>query len=234
MAYTYILEWTKLGKRYIGARWAADCKPSDLWTEYFTSSIYVRAFVAEHGDPDIILIDKVFSSAQDAMKREQELQRQFDVRHNEAFLNKAVAGVWDHSDPDVRRKLSEAARGRKHTPEWVAWVTEFHRTRKRSAETSAKISASLTGKKLSEEHKQKNRIAALGHRHTSETKEKMSQKRKGNKHRLGTTQSEKTRALMSEQRKGRIQTSVTCPHCGKTGGNATMPRWHFDNCKLKD
>ena len=27
----------------------------------------------------------------------------------------------------------------------------------------------------------------------------------------------------------------TCPHCGKTGGANTMPRWHFDNCKsLKD
>jgi hypothetical protein len=26
--------------------------------------------------------------------------------------------------------------------------------------------------------------------------------------------------------------SLTCPHCGKTGGN-TMKRWHFDNCKNK-
>ena len=24
---------------------------------------------------------------------------------------------------------------------------------------------------------------------------------------------------------------VTCPHCGKTGGNNVMPRYHFDNCK---
>lgn len=24
---------------------------------------------------------------------------------------------------------------------------------------------------------------------------------------------------------------VTCPHCGKTGGNNTMHRWHFTNCK---
>lgn len=25
---------------------------------------------------------------------------------------------------------------------------------------------------------------------------------------------------------------VTCPHCGKVGGIAIMPRWHFDNCKM--
>lgn len=25
--------------------------------------------------------------------------------------------------------------------------------------------------------------------------------------------------------------SVTCPHCGKTGGKTIMKRWHFDRCK---
>ena len=89
--YTYILEWTEQGKRYIGARWAAGCHPDDLWSSYFTSSEYVDDFVKKYGQPDIILIDKVFSNAIDAMEREQELQYKFDVRHNDAFLNKAVA-----------------------------------------------------------------------------------------------------------------------------------------------
>lgn len=26
---------------------------------------------------------------------------------------------------------------------------------------------------------------------------------------------------------------ITCPHCGKTGGNSLMKRWHFGNCKNK-
>jgi predicted GIY-YIG superfamily endonuclease len=34
-------------------------------------------------------------------------------------------------------------------------------------------------------------------------------------------------------RLGKKQTTVTCPHCNKQGGNATMPRWHFNNCKEK-
>lgn len=25
----------------------------------------------------------------------------------------------------------------------------------------------------------------------------------------------------------------TCPHCGKTGPMNVMPRWHYDNCKMK-
>jgi hypothetical protein len=26
---------------------------------------------------------------------------------------------------------------------------------------------------------------------------------------------------------------LTCPHCGKIGGDNNMSRWHFDNCKFK-
>ena len=28
--------------------------------------------------------------------------------------------------------------------------------------------------------------------------------------------------------------TVVCPHCGKTGDNSIMKRWHFDNCRYKD
>ena len=28
------------------------------------------------------------------------------------------------------------------------------------------------------------------------------------------------------------QAKITCPHCGKVGGNSNMKRYHFDNCKL--
>lgn len=33
---------------------------------------------------------------------------------------------------------------------------------------------------------------------------------------------------------GKKQTNIVCPHCGQSGGNKTMPRWHFDNCKNKE
>ena len=33
------------------------------------------------------------------------------------------------------------------------------------------------------------------------------------------------------KRKGKPQPQMTCPHCGKSGGNSNMARWHFDNCK---
>jgi hypothetical protein len=43
---------------------------------------------------------------------------------------------------------------------------------------------------------------------------------------------------MSEIHKKRTNhfdhTSVSCPHCNKSGSKGTMTRWHFDNCKQKN
>lgn len=46
-----------------------------------------------------------------------------------------------------------------------------------------------------------------------------------------------TKRLLSEKLRGRpsyLRTQVVCPHCGKTGANSAMYRWHFDRCKLRD
>ena len=73
--------------------------------------------------------------------------------------------------------------------------------------------------------------------HSEETKQKisksLSESMKGNKINLGKTHSEETKQKISESSKGKSQQIITCPHCGKEGGNKTMPRWHFDNCKLR-
>jgi len=235
--YTYILEWTQQGKRYIGARWAVGCHPSDLWNSYFTSSEYVADFVKAHGKPDIILIDKTFDNAMDAMTREQELQYQFDVRNNDSFLNKSVSGVWDNCDPEIRKKMSDSAKGRKASPELKAWYSEFHSTRKRSIETGRRISAAKIGHEVSDKTKEKLRNVRLGTNHSDETKQKMSDAHAGtSNHFFGKNHSEETRKRMSEFQKNRThqkQTIVACQHCGKEGGKGTMPRWHFDNCKHK-
>jgi hypothetical protein len=67
------------------------------------------------------------------------------------------------------------------------------------------------GAVLSEEAKQKISFANKGFKHSQETKEKMSAFKFGMKYR-----------------------KVECPHCHTVGGAATMPRWHFDNCRNKE
>jgi hypothetical protein len=233
--YTYILEWVKENKRYIGVRWAKGCHPGDLWSEYFTSSEYVKEYVRLNGKPDIILIDRVFYTPEEAMRREQELQYKYNVRDNPDFLNKNIAGVWNHNDPEIKKKRMETwnKTPKKHTPEWIAWVTEFHRTRPRSPETNRRISAAKKGVPVKQEHRLKCGNAMRGKKHSLETLAKMSESHKGNKSRTGQTISEETKEKMrasSQRLKNKV---VTCPHCDKVGGEGGMIRWHFDNCRSK-
>src|SRR5579859_2408896 len=98
MPYTYILYWSVYNRFYIGARWARNCNPSDLWVTYFTSSKYVKDFVKDNGQPDFIIIDKIFSDPKDAGKREDFLLRKYNVINNPIFLNKAISGVYNYLD----------------------------------------------------------------------------------------------------------------------------------------
>ena len=45
---------------------------------------------------------------------------------------------------------------------------------------------------------------------------------------------EKRRAACSKSKSSQNSNPVVCPHCGKTGGQTNMKRYHFDNCKLSD
>ena len=62
---------------------------------------------------------------------------------------------------------------------------------------------------------------------SNETKAKISLAKKGKR------QSDEVYKKQGLTRIGKKQKLIECPHCHKTGGNATMPRWHFNNCKDK-
>jgi len=99
-------------------------------------------------------------------------------------------------------------------------------TRKKISEANSNPSDE-TRKKMSTSAK--NRIPM-----SVETKLKMSASRMGHiGYNIGMKWSDEAKQKLSDMRKGKKQKIITCPHCGKAGGNATMPRWHFDNCKQK-
>ena len=57
----------------------------------------------------------------------------------------------------------------------------------------------------------------------------------GGKGPYGMKQSEESKIKKSLKMVGYVHKKVTCPHCGKIGGETTMKRWHFDKCTgLKD
>lgn len=98
-----------------------------------------------------------------------------------------------------------------------------------------KLSKANLGKKQSDETKQKRANSLRGKHRTEEQKKRQSEAALNRWAKQDTAAEEIRRIKIREARKKQIieTIQITCPHCGKTGGNRIMPRYHFDNCKFK-
>lgn len=104
--------------------------------------------------------------------------------------------------------------------------------RKLTAETKEKIRKSNLGKIQSEDTKRKRAVSRTGFKNTDETIAKM---KESAKKRWQNTSDDLSRIEKIKQARAKqviVTKIITCPHCGQSGGNRIMPRYHFDNCKL--
>lgn len=97
-----------------------------------------------------------------------------------------------------------------------------------TAEQKRKMKEARAKQITTDETREKMRQTHTGRIHSEETKKKMSLSSSGRKNSPETIQ--KIKEARAKQVITTIQ--VTCPHCGKIGGNRIMPRYHFDNCKF--
>lgn len=96
-----------------------------------------------------------------------------------------------------------------------------------SDETKQKLKEARAKQITTEETREKMRQAHTGRKHSEETRKKMSLSSSGRKNSFETIQ----RIREARKKQVIVTIQVTCPHCGKQGGNRIMPRYHFDNCK---
>lgn len=89
------------------------------------------------------------------------------------------------------------------------------------------------GKRLTDSHRDKLRNALAKRERDAEWAANISKGLQGH------SVPDSVRAKISDTLKGNIpcnkgvkQPLVECPHCGKTGGETVMMRWHFNNCKF--
>jgi hypothetical protein len=149
----------------------------------------------------------------EACKKEKEFISLYGRSNNNTGI---LCNLTDGGDGSVGRKPWNF--GKKTSQEQINKLVENHKGmsgRKHSEETKSKIAekaksrvGSRIGMKASEETKLKMRNAQLGKKISFETRTKISTK-------------------LKEKPK------VVCPYCNKEGSEAVMPRYHFDNCKLK-
>lgn len=109
MAYTYRLKWSNTNMNYYGVRYAKNCKPSDLWNTYFTSSKHVKNYVKQYGDPDIIEIRKEFDSINEARNWENKVLKRLKVIKRNDYLNK-TDNISIINTIETNRKTAERMR----------------------------------------------------------------------------------------------------------------------------
>ena len=152
MAYTYLIGWKKQNKFYYGARWAKNCKPTDLWCTYFTSSKHVKSFYKENGDPDVIQIRKIFDDSEKCKAYERRVLLKLNVLQKDMWLNKNINGQFLPSGPQSTQHITKRIEksiatkiknGTLHSPAWTA---------KTHPEYAKRVSLGLKGKAKTPDH----------------------------------------------------------------------------------
>ncbi len=223
--YTYVIGWSNLGVRYYGVRFAQDCDPKELWHTYFTSSQHVAEFCHRHGDPDVIQIRKIFSSAQSAQLWEHRVLRRLKVTQNDRWLNRtdnrSIAAQPGDLNPARRPEVRAKIR---------AGVLRWYETNDNPN----------LGKTWTQEEKQAwgemrkgERNPFYGHKHSDHNIQLYSQRQQGNKNSFyGKKHTESVKQHLSQIRKGVLKPKVSCLCCRKEIGINGFPG-HNNKCKIR-
>jgi hypothetical protein len=131
------------------------------------------------------------------------------VKSNDWANLKPETGDGGDPGPIGRSKIAKAQTGRKHTPE-----ENVHKSKR---QIGIKRSPEYLAKKIGLKYKTPKARTAPNK----------------NKGKPATAAQIKANSINAAARVGVKQSISECPHCRKRGGSQTMPRWHFDNCKLK-
>lgn len=175
--YTYMIGWSQLDKWYYGVRYANKLPAeNDLWCVYFTSSKYVAELRVQHGDPDVIIIDREFKTAEDAISYEEQKLKELNVLHESKWLNQHIAGAFGPDSPRgcmfgpdnpqfgiskpgelnpfYGKKHLESTKKKMSESKKKLWKEKPHPCigKKASAETRKKMSQVHKGKTLSKDH----------------------------------------------------------------------------------
>lgn len=168
----------------------------DLWIKYFTSSKYVTEFCRLNGDPDVIVVDKIFKTKKEAQHYEDLYLKERHAVQSENWLNRSRAGK-EFRSPD---QFSEESR------------EKMRIARKRNGNTRKKPFSDAERERA---RRQIQKVNALGIRApwTPERRKKLSESAKGNQARTGMRNSPEHRSRISAAKKKTASIRASCVKC---------------------
>ncbi len=204
--FTYLLGWSNLDRWYYGVSFASSRTEEDLWVKYKTSSKHVKQFAELHGDPDVIMVRRRFSSSDKARAWETKVLKRIGVVHSEKWINKTDNKAISSDAAERGRKNRDRAKIGENTRTWYASLSNSEKQKVRDAKRAGMINKTEEARKRQSEGIRKYQQEAWA--------------------------DPLIKAKRSESmRKPRAK--VTCPYCGKVGGGGAMRQYHMDNCKSK-
>lgn len=218
--YTYLLKHIPTNTFYYGVRFAEGCHPEEFWKSYFTSSRKkIPQLREQYGDDSFAFeIRKTFDCRQKAIQWESTVLRRMRVLNKpELWLNRTDNRAISYNQ-HPRGML-----GKMHTNETKNKIrrigTKHHQFgRPLAEETKKKLSESMTGRPPWNKGKIGVQFGKFG----------------SDNHNYGKPAYNRGVPMTEEQKKKlrKPRKKISCPNCGKVGGNSLMKRYHFDNCKL--
>jgi hypothetical protein len=227
--YTYLIGWTKLNIWYYGVRYAKDCHPSDLWVRYKTSSNYVKNFVLQHGDPDIVQVRKIFTEVNKARLWEETVLRRMNVINDDKWLNKNNArsidpttvphgdSHWTRNNPKYSKHFS--LHGPMSSETTRAKITGDNHYSRKPGYTASNHPMKRT------EVIEKVKAAVSGDNHYTHKPNY-----DNSNHYAKRPQSRQRRSELNGLRKGTAFRKVVCPQCAKEIGANVFPQ-HRRKCE---
>lgn len=229
-AYTYLIGWSQHGKFYYGCQFGKNANPGNLWKTYFTSSRHVKAFRAEHGEPDIIEVRKIFGGDGSACRKwEERVLTKIVNRRDGMWLNRrATSGKWftrpGHCAGIPKSEEHRAKIRASHTGKVTALNVETGkrlRVTKQEFRENPDLVGAASGRTRSAEQRKRMSVAHKGKKIPDETRMKISVSLKGRD--LGKIIPEEQRAKISDSLKGRVYAKNKI-----TGEKVCVSREEFD------
>lgn len=219
--YTYLIGWTELNKWYYGVQYGEYrriANPENLWNDYFTSSKEVKKYRNIYGEPDVIQIRKIFTTAQEAVNWETKILTKLNKldpfkNSNSKWLNRNIKGAiileetQRKKSEDHKIKIGKSNKGKKKSD--TSKMGRYERTKEIKEKMVTTRRKNDTYKHTQEtkhilSEKSKGNKASLGYKHTEESRLKMSISGKGRpSHRKGKTMPEEAKIQISKKLKGR-------------------------------
>jgi hypothetical protein len=261
-AFVYIWSNITNGKKYIGYHvgdeddgYISSSHNKLFWEDFNNNDMVWSREIVFTGDSESCLLkeqsllreinlsdDRYYNNA-----RGSEIIFTDEVRKKMSLSGKKRWENMSDEDKSIRNmKISESKKGIPRKENTKKRISEKLKGRKVPEETIAKIVKKNTGKKRADKFKREQSERFLGDKNPMYGKkhsEKFVEVRRrkwieDNPNKNGLSEEHKRK--LSESKKGTPspfkgvpRKRITCPYCGKEGGEGLMHRWHFDNCKHK-